>query len=563
MGDIVRYSLTSKILSYLIIIVFLNIFVLLAINFFSINSAREEVRQNYTNSLKLFTVEMKNASNFLVSFVNQTESRKFCYLDDETYFIKNTMKNSMYNALYAEKYICGMWIYSNVKDRSLWTRIETYEEFKDFQEVKTVFEDKEKLKQYKNGRWQSAVIGENIYFIYVEYDENICYGAWVNVDQILENAANYFYNDTIFFAICRQDEILGNILYEKSLYSGEDEKEIVEKLQNMNEWRKTTIICPLLPDENINFELLLRLPLTEHLKWIILGITLFGIITIILTIIMCINVKKYLIFPVREIVSGIRKIGAGDLEQRLDTSKYTVELKEIGDNLNQMTQEVSQLKIKVYEEELKKKNALLQFYNVQIRPHFVLNVVNMIYSMASIKEYEGILKTCRYLSGYMRYMFSKKELECSVEEEITHLQEYILLQGMRYPDFLDCRVELEPQILQCRIPTLSLHSLVDNIFKYGIQDQEKLIIWIKGNLLNENNQVKITISDNGPGFDCSVIDAVNQGKIIEQNQRIGMGNTILRFRELYHEYFEIHIENRNGAQIELCFPYKFAEVKGE
>ena len=105
MGDIVRYSLTSKILSYLIIIVFLNIFVLLAINFFSINSAREEVRQNYTNSLKLFTeeirVEMKNASNFLVSFVNQTESRKFCYLDDETYFIKNTMKNSMYNALYA------------------------------------------------------------------------------------------------------------------------------------------------------------------------------------------------------------------------------------------------------------------------------------------------------------------------------------------------------------------------------------------------------------------------------------------------------------------------------
>ena len=84
-------------------------------------------------------MELKNISNFLTSFVNQTETRKFCYLDEDMYFIKNRLQGSMFNALYSEKYICGMWIYSNTKDRNLWTRIASYEDFNDFLDVKTKY----------------------------------------------------------------------------------------------------------------------------------------------------------------------------------------------------------------------------------------------------------------------------------------------------------------------------------------------------------------------------------------------------------------------------------------
>ena len=504
-------------------------------------------------------MELKNISNFLTSFVNQTETRKFCYLDEDMYFIKNRLQGSMFNALYSEKYICGMWIYSNTKDRNLWTRIASYEDFNDFLDVKTEFEDRGNLEKYQKGCWQLTNIKDRVYFIYVEYDENICYGSWVNADRILENASNYFKEDNLLFALRTQKDVLGSILYEQELYSGDEKKEVMALLGKKQGWQKMTITCPLESVSGISLEITLGTPFVDSSKWMVGGITILGVITILLISIMCINIRKYLILPVREIVDGIRKIGAGDLEQRINTERYTVEVKEIGDNLNQMTGEVRQLKIKVYEEEIKKKDAQLQFYNVQIRPHFVLNVVNTIYSMASIKEYEGILKTCRYLSGYMRYMFSQKELICTIEEEITHLREYILLQEVRYPDSLECGLELEPQILHCRIPTLSLHSLVENIFKYGIQNQEKLDIQVKGSLLIEENKVMLIVSDNGPGFDDAVIQAVNEGNFTEERHKIGLNNTVLRFRELYQDRFHIFIENNNGAKVELCFPYETEE----
>ena len=101
-----KQSLTRKILIYLILIICFNIAVLLATNYFSISTAQKEMKQSYMNSLQLFTgdinMELKNISNFLTSFVNQTETRKFCYLDEDMYFIKNRLQGSMYNALYSD-----------------------------------------------------------------------------------------------------------------------------------------------------------------------------------------------------------------------------------------------------------------------------------------------------------------------------------------------------------------------------------------------------------------------------------------------------------------------------
>lgn len=189
----------------------------------------------------------------------------------------------------------------------------------------------------------------------MEYDENICYGSWVNADRILENASNYFKEDNLLFALRTQKDVLGSILYEQELYSGDEKKEVMALLGKKQGWQKMTITCPLESVSGISLEITLGTPFVDSSKWMVGGITILGVITILLISIMCINIRKYLILPVREIVDGIRKIGAGDLEQRINTERYTVEVKEIGDNLNQMTGEVRQLKIKVYEEEIKKK----------------------------------------------------------------------------------------------------------------------------------------------------------------------------------------------------------------
>ena len=78
-------------------------------------------------------------------------------------------------------------------------------------------------------------------------------------------------------------------------------------------------------------------------------------------------------------------------------------------------------------------------------------------------------------------MFSQKELICTIEggnNASSRVYSTSKRSAILIP--LECGLELEPQILHCRIPTLSLHSLVENIFKYGIQNQEKLDIQVKG-----------------------------------------------------------------------------------
>lgn len=555
-----KYSLAHKILYYIILILFLNFTVLIITNIFSIKAAMREVQQSYSNSLDMLTddidTELSNVARFLISFSEQTETKQFCYLQDEEYFIKSRLQDDLFNALYSQNYISGMWIYSNVIDRNLWVREDSHGNFNDYLAIIEEFENKDNIEKYVNGCWQVAKIGDCDYFVYVVYNTGICYGAWVNVENIMESAMDYFDENNLALTVSNNDKILEPILFEDKMFQVEDPNIIIETEEKRLEWQYLIIESALEVIENIRFNLIITQTFINNTTLIIGGLFILGIISIILIVVIYYNIKTHLLYPVKDIVGSIGKMGDGDLEQTINTSKYTVELKEIGDTLNKMYHEVKELKIRVYEEELEKKDAQLQFYNAQIRPHFILNVINTIYSMASIKENENILKTCRYLSRYMRYMFSEKTVICTIEEEISHLQEYILLQEVRYPKFLVCRLELEPQILPCYIPTLSLHSLVENIFKYGIFEQEELKIWIKGTLLIDTNQVKLTVIDNGPGFEEHVIEKINGNQFEEEYTHIGISNTMFRFREMYQDKFKICVKNSNGAQIELCFPFK-------
>ena len=550
-----KKSLTSRIMVYLIMIVILNVLVFIVTYFYFISSAKSEVKQTYQNTLQLFAedinMEMENTERFVTSFASQTDFRKFCYLKDDTYFEGKRMQDAMYNALRSEKYISGIWVSSKPKARSLWVRMDEYELFNQYTNLRDYLEQEKNIQQYQSGMWHMIKVDKNIYLVYIQNDGSISYGSWANVSRILKRAGNYFKEDNLVFNIYWENEVLGSVKNKKSILS--PGKEAAETKLDGN-WKLMTLTYPLKVAKNVSFQIVFRPSFLNNIKWIVISISALGVVTLVMMGVMLFNMRHYFIHPVREIIDGIRDIGKGSLDRRINTENYVFELKEIGDNLNHMTKEITDLKIKVYEEELKKKDAQLQFYNAQIRPHFMLNVINTIYSLASIQKYEGILKTCQYLSGYMRYIFNQKELICTLEQEFNHLKEYILLQEIRYPDFLECRLELEPQILQCLIPTMSIHSIVENIFKYGIADQNRLEIQIKGTYQQAEDRVCLVITDNGPGFETDILASINQNRLINEKTGVGMRNTIVRFQELFPERFFIHISNEGGARVELNFP---------
>ena len=46
----------------------------------------------------------------------------------------------------------------------------------------------------------------------------------------------------------------------------------------------------------------------------------------------------------------------------------------------------------------------------------------------------------------------------------------------------------------------------------------------------------------GQSFDDAVIQAVNEGDFTEERHKIGLNNTVLRFRGLYQDRFHILLE---------------------
>ena len=101
----------------------------------------------------------------------------------------------------------------------------------------------------------------------------------------------------------------------------------------------------------------------------------------------------------------MEKIAEGDLNTTANDPKAGRELQMTNATFNQMLERIRALKIESYERELEKKQTQLQYYRAQIRPHFYLNCLKNIYSLAERREFANIEQSILYLSGYLRYTF--------------------------------------------------------------------------------------------------------------------------------------------------------------
>ena len=71
--------------------------------------------------------------------------------------------------------------------------------------------------------------------------------------------------------------------------------------------------------------------------------------------------------------------------------------------------QIKKLKIDIYEKELEKQKTMMNYLQLQIRPHFFLNCLNTIYSMAQTQLYEEIMKMSMITSNYFRYIFQNTQ----------------------------------------------------------------------------------------------------------------------------------------------------------
>lgn len=266
--------------------------------------------------------------------------------------------------------------------------------------------------------------------------------------------------------------------------------------------------------------------------------------------------------PMKRLLETMDKIRAGDLDAKMDENYTVTEFQKLSTAFNGMVDEIKNLKIEFYEEEIDKQKIQFLLLQSQIRPHFYLNCLKNIQALAQERRYDSIQDMVLELSGYLRYMFKDGSSMVRISDEMESVHNYISLQRMSSSNPPECHVNIAAEVEAISIPSLSILTFVENSVKHGSFSGRTLEIGIKGLLLKsgEGDYVNLTITDNGKGFSPAVLAELNRPGLQYEEGHIGIANVRHRFDLIYRGRSTFVFSNqKQGSCIEIFIPLDVAE----
>ena len=169
-------------------------------------------------------------------------------------------------------------------------------------------------------------------------------------------------------------------------------------------------------------------------------------------------VRRLVYRPLNYINRSISRIQDGDITYRMSSDHSCAEFRSIHQSFNYMMDELEKLKISVYEEKLKGQKAEMNNILFQLRPHFLINTLNMLYNLIMIRSYDNAKQLIRFSTNYLRYMVNTTQNFVPLKDELNHIQNYLGIQQQRYEGRFTFTLEVDPYIQDTVIPPFLLQN---------------------------------------------------------------------------------------------------------
>lgn len=267
-----------------------------------------------------------------------------------------------------------------------------------------------------------------------------------------------------------------------------------------------------------------------------------------------------LVKPLSRLVGAIDGIRGGNLAPIPMRASDGLEIDNVYRALNAMIDQIDTLKIQMYEEKLVKQKTQMQLFQLQIRPHFLLNALNTIVSFARIRDYDMVQKMTMYLATHCRYILYNPWY-VTLEEELVYTQNFIDMQSAQHDERYRYAVQVEDALLDSEIPILGIQIFVENSLKYAHNLDRPILIQvdIRRQEVRGAAYLHIQIDDNGDGFSSQALSACNNPDAAPpggEDHGIGIANIRRRLKILYDDQAWLRFSNRpeGGARVELFLP---------
>jgi len=179
----------------------------------------------------------------------------------------------------------------------------------------------------------------------------------------------------------------------------------------------------------------------------------------------------------------------------------------------------------VMEVKLKRKQVQLQLNALksQLSPHFLFNSLNTLSSLFQ-KDTQKAESFIRSLAHSYEYVLNKYEFPLvTLSEELEFVKTYCFLMRTRFGEYLNLDVRLAPDVLESKIPPMTLQMLVENAVKHNVM------------AVGQSLEITIKVDDKK-----LIVTNNKTSKRPEMNSlKIGLNNIVSRYRLLANKSIEV------------------------
>ncbi len=171
----------------------------------------------------------------------------------------------------------------------------------------------------------------------------------------------------------------------------------------------------------------------------------------------------------------------------------------------------------------------LKLLQAQVNPHFLFNTLNTIMAVVR-KDADQARELLLQLSNFFRTNLKREGNLVTLREELAHIGSYLEIEKARFGERLTVDQEIDPMLLDLKIPIFTLQPLIENAIKHGIADLlDQGQIWVRA--YRQQGVVVIEVEDNAGSY-CKPIDG----------QGLGMRLVDQRIKNVYGSEFGLTVD---------------------
>ncbi|WP_088547621.1 sensor histidine kinase [Paenibacillus aquistagni] len=279
--------------------------------------------------------------------------------------------------------------------------------------------------------------------------------------------------------------------------------------------------------------------MTSMLKSIAIISMVVGSVLIVMLMVLSSSIVK----PIQWLKQDMIKAGEGDrmIRSTLDTR---------GDEIGTLGQSFNDMLTKLYSTEQEKRSMELRLLHEQLKPHFIYNTLDTIQWTAADYGADEVVELVEALAAYLRLGLGDGDDFVPLHQELLHVENYLIIQRVRYRQIADVRIEYEDELLEERVPRFTLQPLVENAIYHGIKRAGgklcEIAIWIE----RTESEVLIYVGNNGHPLEPGRMNALNEALRSSHRREAGIGfglyNVNRRIQIAYGKSYGLQLQVEQG-----------------